>query len=125
MKIRAPGYDNFSAWIFKKYIELADVVAQLLSLPFASRHVYTNWKIRLCLKLPVQLLSVIFDPSLLHLLFHELLRKSLLRDGCTLPFYPAPLRTSLPFDQPEVQPVLLSICSIMLVACLKPIALFV
>ena len=81
---RAPGYDHSPAWLFKKCsVGLADVVARLLSLSFASEQVYTNWKmaLHLCLKLPVQLHSVISDPPVLHLLFRALLRKSLLRDG--------------------------------------------
>ena len=54
--------------------------------------------LHLCLKFPLQLHSMISDPFLSHLLFHALLRKSLLRYGNTLPFHPASLRT-LPFDQ--------------------------
>ena len=53
MKTTAHGYDGLPAWIFKKCsVELADVIAKLLSLSFASGQVYTNWKMALVTPVP-------------------------------------------------------------------------
>ena len=91
----APGCGNVPSWLFNKCsVELADVVAKLLNISFASGRVYANWKMALVTHVPKVTSPASFgdsDPFLSHPWFyHALLRKSLLRDGSIQPFHSAP-----------------------------------
>jgi len=53
LKNIAPGCDNLPAWLFKKCsVELADVVAKLLSKSYAVGKVYANWKLAVVTPVP-------------------------------------------------------------------------
>ena len=53
LKNTAPGCDNLPAWLFKKCsVELADVVAKLLSKSYAVGKVYANWKLAVVTSVP-------------------------------------------------------------------------
>ena len=53
VKNTAPGCDKLPAWLFQKCsVELADVIARLLNLSFATGQVYTNWKLAVVTPVP-------------------------------------------------------------------------
>jgi len=103
LKNTAPDCDNLPAWLFKKCsVELADVVAKLLSKSYAVGKVYANWKLAVVTPVPKIAKPTSFSdfrPISVHLhpSYHVSQRKFWSISGSFPPFPQTLFEISLPF----------------------------